>query len=412
MPYSSVPAPEPTETPESGARGGVLPRGGWLLAVALILALLGALAVTLVAHRAERAADAETRSISTARDAVLIATALAYPFDEDLVARASDRGLRVRFAEAVEIGRPLEATRAILVQRRTRARDDMERERIDVAVAAIDEAGAAIRATLDAPGGVDVLEQILPATTRAQGPIGDWIAYSGAALQAEQRSLTARRRALAAAAVATLTIGLLLSIILIGHLRRSQRLVFAALHRAAMTDPLTGVRNQGAFYGRVAVEVARSRRNGASLSLVLIDLDHFRRVNDAYGEKAGDAVLAAVGDALRTAGRKEDLIARIGGEEFAWLAVDTNGDGAMVVARRAREAIASVELEGICAITASAGVAEHRPDETAEDLVRRADEALYQAKAGGRDRAFRAGVGAPGTSHERRLPVVGVIRAP
>ena len=87
MPYSSVPAPEPTETPESGARGGVLPRGGWLLAVALILALLGALAVTLVAHRAERAADAETRSISTARDAVLVATALAYPFDEDLVAR-------------------------------------------------------------------------------------------------------------------------------------------------------------------------------------------------------------------------------------------------------------------------------------------------------------------------------------
>lgn len=161
-----------------------------------------------------------------------------------------------------------------------------------------------------------------------------------------------------------------------------QRAVLASL---AGTDPLTGLGNRRTFDALLASEVERARRHGDPLSLVLIDIDHFKRVNDALGHPAGDRVLIEVGQRLVGIARRAETVCRIGGEEFAWILPRTGGAGAEAVAHRAIAAISGTPVAGAGRLTASAGVAELADAGDAEALVALADRMLYGAKAGGRD---------------------------
>ncbi|HEY1794193.1 MAG TPA: diguanylate cyclase [Opitutaceae bacterium] len=169
-----------------------------------------------------------------------------------------------------------------------------------------------------------------------------------------------------------------------------------ALRRLATRDQLTGLLNRRE-YDRVLVEEEdRAERFGNKLSLAIIDLDHFKQINDMHGHPAGDAVLREVGRRLAGVIRTVDRAARIGGEEFALVLVQTDRVGALDVARRA---IASISREPIqlgegrtLSVTASAGVAELPSDaKHGGQLFQAADKALYAAKQAGRNRAMPAG---------------------
>lgn len=167
------------------------------------------------------------------------------------------------------------------------------------------------------------------------------------------------------------------------------------LKRLATRDALTGLLNRRAFDGLLAGEADRARRLGRPLALVILDLDHFKQVNDTRGHAAGDAVLASVARVLETQVRSIDRVARVGGEEFAVLLMETDGVSAAAVAGRIVETVRRVPVvlgtgEKL-AITVSAGVAV-LPMHASEDaaLLAAADQALYIAKREGRDRAVLA----------------------
>jgi two-component system cell cycle response regulator len=159
--------------------------------------------------------------------------------------------------------------------------------------------------------------------------------------------------------------------------------------RLAAVDALTGLRNRRSFCEQLTVEHARSSRYGTPLSFLLLDVDHFKAVNDKHGHPGGDAVLAAVGRLLSTCLRTPDLPARWGGEEFVVALPNTDLEGATVVAERTRQAIQALTVghAGLAIpITASIGVAMLRAGEAMESLIDRADRAMYEAKTGGRNR--------------------------
>ena len=167
--------------------------------------------------------------------------------------------------------------------------------------------------------------------------------------------------------------------------------------RDATHDALTGLANRRRLDARLAVEHARAQRHPSPLSVLMLDLDHFKRVNDEHGHAAGDAVLAAAAGALRDELRAVDVGARFGGEEFLAVLPDTPLDDAMRVAERVRRRIAALSTvhDGASIeVTVSIGVAQLGVDESIVDLIARADAALYAAKRGGRDRC----VAAPATS--------------
>ncbi len=154
----------------------------------------------------------------------------------------------------------------------------------------------------------------------------------------------------------------------------------------SITDHLTGLANRREFDAHLAAEVERAHRHGRDLALVLLDLDHFKVINDRYGHAVGDAVLTGVGAELGRQARLGELVARIGGEEFAWLLPETGIDDAIQAAERARAAIAQAPLPARLTVTLSAGVGEASDALDAAGLFRNADAALYRAKADGRDR--------------------------
>lgn len=164
----------------------------------------------------------------------------------------------------------------------------------------------------------------------------------------------------------------------------------AALADLAQRDPLTGLANRRTFEEALRREVARARRSGAPLAVAALDVDHFKRVNDAHGHPAGDAVLAAVAARAAAALRAGDLLARVGGEEFAALLPGAGLAAAAEVAERVRAAIAGAPLEAdgrSLSVTASLGCAALEPsDPDGAALLARADARLYQAKRAGRDR--------------------------
>jgi diguanylate cyclase (GGDEF)-like protein len=160
------------------------------------------------------------------------------------------------------------------------------------------------------------------------------------------------------------------------------------LELEASTDPLTGLPNRRSMDSMLGHALVRARAQQLPLSVVMLDIDHFKRINDTLGHAAGDAVLRALGDGLRKGVRPSDSIARWGGEEFLLLLPGTRLDGALVVAERTRRAVRDILVPGYpeLRITASLGVAGMLPQDDAESLVHRADSALYQAKHAGRDR--------------------------
>jgi diguanylate cyclase (GGDEF)-like protein len=163
------------------------------------------------------------------------------------------------------------------------------------------------------------------------------------------------------------------------------------LVRQASTDPLTGLAHHGAFHEALADEARRAERYGHPLSLAVIDLDHFKAVNDAHGHSTGDNVLREVAGRLRGRARSIDVTGRVGGEEFAWLMPETDVAGAAAGAERLRAEISRSRIGPVGRLTASFGVAELvAGDEDGSDLFRRADAALYRAKNKGRDRTEAA----------------------
>lgn len=171
-------------------------------------------------------------------------------------------------------------------------------------------------------------------------------------------------------------------------------LLHTQLLEAARTDPKTGLVNLTHWRQLAEVSCRRAVTTDASLAVALVDLDHFKRVNDVYGHLVGDEVLLGAADALRSCSRADDVVGRFGGEEFAVLLPGVAGPDAFAAAERLRRAIAAVrpvELHDAMSITASVGVAvlgEHGSDLDA--LLRAADRALYGAKADGRNRVQAA----------------------
>jgi diguanylate cyclase (GGDEF)-like protein len=183
------------------------------------------------------------------------------------------------------------------------------------------------------------------------------------------------------------------------RLRDENARLLLELQRLSLTDGLTGVGNRRAFDQALRQEVARAHRHGLRLCLAIVDLDHFKRVNDKHGHSAGDAVLVSFARRLCSVARDSDRLFRYGGEEFAILLTDTEERGGASFARRvvestAAEALAAGSLRLV--VTCSAGVAElSLEDASGQALLRQADAALYAAKRTGRNRVALAGRTSP-----------------
>lgn len=155
----------------------------------------------------------------------------------------------------------------------------------------------------------------------------------------------------------------------------------------AEIDELTKVYNRRMFLEFLGLELKKARRYSRPFSVVMFDIDHFKKINDDFGHHAGDGVLQCVVDTARAAARDTDILARYGGEEFMVIAVETRLAGAEILAEKIRGCVGSRAIEAARAVTVSLGVTEWRPDDTADSLLERVDEALYVAKNTGRDRA-------------------------
>jgi diguanylate cyclase (GGDEF)-like protein len=170
------------------------------------------------------------------------------------------------------------------------------------------------------------------------------------------------------------------------------------LAQLAVTDGLTGLYNHRHLHERLALEVERSQRSGLPLSLLMLDVDHFKQYNDTFGHPAGDEVLRQLARVLNDTRRANDVVARYGGEEFALILVDTAKFTAAKVAERVRERVEAHDFADVAnkimkktGISVSIGVATFPDDGTdAEGLVRAADTALYAAKRAGRNRVVLA----------------------
>ena len=191
-----------------------------------------------------------------------------------------------------------------------------------------------------------------------------------------------------ALAIATLLIGIARFALTFAE---KERALFG-LHLRATTDPLTNLPNHREFHERLSAEAERARRHGRALSVVVLDLDHFKLVNDTYGHPTGDRTLVHVAETLRTVVRPGDTLARIGGEEFGWILPETEAHDAWQATERARELLLSSPVPRAGRINFSAGVCDLEqvdPPLGGPELVRLADGALYWAKRNGRGVTFR-----------------------
>ncbi|MFV3383903.1 GGDEF domain-containing protein [Pseudomonas sp. NY15364] len=161
----------------------------------------------------------------------------------------------------------------------------------------------------------------------------------------------------------------------------------------SLLDPLTGLPNRAAWSERLDLETARRQRYGGQLLMAVLDIDHFKRINDGYGHLAGDRVLKIIAGELHKRLRKTDFIARFGGEEFVLLIPGTPLEGGVQLLETLRAAVEACPFHfkgEPVTITLSAGIAEFRNDEATEDTFERADQALYRAKGAGRNRVEQA----------------------
>lgn len=163
--------------------------------------------------------------------------------------------------------------------------------------------------------------------------------------------------------------------------------------RAAQKDPLTGINNRAALDAALAREVELARRHRTPLSLIIMDIDKFKSINDTYGHATGDDIIKAFSQVVSGVIRRTDMFFRYGGEEFVILMSNTGRDGAQLLAERIRREIERMELSPpntALAVTVSLGVASRRGNEGGQSLLQRADSALYEAKAQGRNRVCLA----------------------
>jgi len=171
-------------------------------------------------------------------------------------------------------------------------------------------------------------------------------------------------------------------------LRRSQ----AALARLVIQDQLTNVLNARAFADRLGQELDRNRRYPRPLSLMYMDLDNFKVINDTHGHQTGDAVLRLVADAMRSSVRQADVVGRLGGDEFAVIMPETDAALADAAAKRLIAGLRNV-FKGTPNVTASIGVVScTATDASTDDLLRRADQAMYDAKKSGKDRVVQVAI--------------------
>jgi diguanylate cyclase (GGDEF)-like protein len=166
------------------------------------------------------------------------------------------------------------------------------------------------------------------------------------------------------------------------------------LRRMAVTDPLTGAFNRRQFLQRAREEMDRSRRYQTALTLLMIDIDHFKAVNDSFGHDAGDAVLKCMVAECKSLLRGSDIFCRLGGEEFAAILTHTSPEQGRLVAERLRQALKALQVDtanGPVHFTVSIGVASMVTEAAPLDgIMKKADEALYAAKQEGRDRVVMA----------------------
>ncbi len=167
--------------------------------------------------------------------------------------------------------------------------------------------------------------------------------------------------------------------------RRAAEQELAAL---ASADPLTGLANHRSFHDTLDREVLAAATTGSELAVAVLDLDHFKQINDAMGHQAGDDALREVARRLRSCIRGGDTLARVGGEEFAWLLPGASAEAAFAAVERARRAVSAMPVRGVGTVTISAGISDTGQAVSPRELYRLADGALYWAKANGRNRTF------------------------
>ena len=160
----------------------------------------------------------------------------------------------------------------------------------------------------------------------------------------------------------------------------------SAYQRLAMTDGLTGLANRRYAEQTMRREVARSQRYGTKVSLAILDVDHFKRINDTQGHAAGDEILISISRIVAASVRESDFAARWGGEEFLVLMANTDIDGALTCCERIRTSISSAVACAGKPVTVSIGLAVHKGAETIDGTLARADQKLYEAKNAGRNR--------------------------
>jgi diguanylate cyclase (GGDEF)-like protein len=169
----------------------------------------------------------------------------------------------------------------------------------------------------------------------------------------------------------------------------------------ALKDPVTGINNRAALNATIDREVNLSHRHGYALSVIMLDLDHFKRINDEYGHLAGDTVLRTLAGRITDCTRGSDMVFRYGGEEFTVVLSNTEIDGAALLAERIRKAIASIPIvidDFEIPVTVSIGVSTLETGDTSATLINRADVALYDAKTAGRNRVMiQTGAPSPAT---------------
>ena len=168
------------------------------------------------------------------------------------------------------------------------------------------------------------------------------------------------------------------------------------VRREAMTDGLTGLANRKSFDNEFDRIFQDAQENNHGFTLLMLDIDHFKSFNDNFGHQVGDQVLRLVARTLKDSIKGKDFAARYGGEEFAIILPDTDVTGAIIVGNALRKAVASKDVinrstgKVLGRITMSVGVAEYAADKTVEDLIERADSALYTAKHNGRNQVATA----------------------
>ncbi|WP_210395700.1 GGDEF domain-containing protein [Motiliproteus sediminis] len=187
---------------------------------------------------------------------------------------------------------------------------------------------------------------------------------------------------------------LVLLALITGWAALTQLTMMMRLYRQAHRDPLTGLANRRSIVAYLEREVLHSREHDVALSLMLLDLDKFKRINDTHGHAAGDEVLKTFASLLVSQSREEDLVGRYGGEEFLMILSGTPKSGAHQIAERLRSACHQqrviIPAGEALQFTTSIGVAELNQDESIEQMLKRVDDALYAAKGGGRDRVVIA----------------------